>query len=102
MGGFLKKTYHISYCEYIGENSDKFDSSRKLFMTWLDRIPLTWLAAVAVWMALAPFTPEPHLLEKLRMLLQGTLTRPLDIFDLLLHASPLILLGLRLWRRRKA
>ncbi len=71
-------------------------------MTWLDRIPLTWLVAVAVWMALAPFTPEPHLLEKLRMLLQGTLTRPLDIFDLLLHASPLILLGLRLRRRRKA
>jgi len=101
MGEFLEKTYHISNYEYIDENTDKFDSSRKLTMTWLDRIPLTWLVAVAVWMTLAPFTPEPHLLEKLRMLSQGTLTRPLDIFDLLLHASPLILLGVRLWRRRR-
>ncbi len=71
-------------------------------MTWLDRIPLKWLIAVAVWMALAPFTPEPHLVEKLRMLTQGTLTRPLDVFDLLLHAAPLLLLALRLWRRRRA
>jgi len=70
-------------------------------MTWLDRIPLTWLLAVALWMALAPFTPEPHLLEKLRMLSQGTLTSPLDIFDLLFHFLPLVLLGLRLWRRRR-
>lgn len=70
-------------------------------MIWLDRIPLTWLVAVALWMAVAPFTPEPHLLEKLRMLWLGTLARPLDIFDLLLHASPLVLLALRLWRRAR-
>lgn len=70
-------------------------------MTWLDRIPLKWLVAVALWMALAPFTPEPHLLEKLRMLSNDTLSRLLDMFDLLFHAFPLILLGLRLWRRRR-
>lgn len=70
-------------------------------MIWLDRIPLTWLVAVALWMAVAPFTPEPHLLEKLRMLWLGTLARPLDIFDLLLHVSPLVLLALRLWRRAR-
>jgi hypothetical protein len=71
-------------------------------MTWLDRIPLPLLIALAAWMALAPFTPEPHLVEKLRMLLLGTLTRPLDVFDLLLHAVPLVLLALRLWRRSRA
>jgi hypothetical protein len=71
-------------------------------MTWLDRIPLPLLIALAIWMALAPFTPEPHLLEKLRMLSQGTLTSPLDIFDLMFHSLPLILLGLRLWRRSRA
>ena len=70
-------------------------------MTWLDRIPLPLLIALAIWMALAPFTPEPHLLEKLRMLSQGTLTSPLDIFDLLFHLLPLVLLGLRLWRRSR-
>ena len=71
-------------------------------MRWLDSIPLPLLIALAVWMGVAPITPEPHLIEKLRMLGNGTLTRPLDIFDLCLHAAPLILLALRLWRRRKS
>lgn len=68
-------------------------------MKWLDRIPLVWLVVLALWMAVAPITPEPHLIEKLRMLGQGTLSRPLDIFDLFIHAMPLVLLAQRLWRR---
>ena len=68
-------------------------------MRWFDRFPLLWLLLLAAWMAIAPITPEPHLIEKLRMLGQGTLTRALDIFDLALHATPLLLLGVRLWRR---
>ncbi len=71
-------------------------------MRWLDSIPLLLLIALAVWMGVAPITPEPHLIEKLRMLGNGTLTRPLDIFDLCLHAAPLMLLALRLWRMRKS
>jgi len=67
-------------------------------MGLLDRFPLGWLIAIALWLAVAPIVPEPHLIEKLRMLSQGTLTRPLDIFDLLLHSVPLLLLGIRLWR----
>ena len=67
-------------------------------MRWLDRFPLPLLVVVAAWLAVAPVVPEPHLIEKLRMLSQGTLTRPLDIFDLLLHSAPLVLLGIRLWR----
>jgi len=69
-------------------------------MNWLDRVPLTPLAVVAVLMALAPFVPEPHLWEKLKMLSRGELTRPLDIFDLLLHATPLVVLALKLLRQR--
>ena len=69
-------------------------------MALIDRIPLVWLVAIALWLAVAPVVPEPHLVEKLRMLSQGTLTRPLDIFDLLFHTVPLVLLGIRLWRRR--
>lgn len=71
-------------------------------MRWLDRIPLYLLILVAAWMAVAPITPEPHLVEKVRMLLQGTLTRPIDIFDLLYHVAPMVLLALRVWRRMKA
>lgn len=74
-------------------------------MGWLDRFPLLWLVVLALYLAVAPIVPEPHLVEKLRMLSQGTLVKPLDIFDLLLHSAPLLLLALRLWRdwqRRRA
>ena len=67
-------------------------------MGWLDRFPLKLLVALALWLAVAPIVPEPHLIEKLRMLSQGTLSKPIDIFDLLLHTTPLVLLALRLWR----
>jgi hypothetical protein len=63
---------------------------------WLDRIPLSLLLPLAIVLALAPFTPEPHLLEKLRMLFNGTLVRPIDIFDLFLHGAPLLLVLLKL------
>lgn len=67
-------------------------------MGWLDRFPLGLLVVVAAWLAVAPVVPEPHLIEKWRLLLQGALSRPIDIFDLLLHTVPLVLLGIRLWR----
>lgn len=71
-------------------------------MRWLDRFPLGLLVAVALWLAVAPIVPEPHLIEKLRWLGQGKLTRPLDIFDLALHSVPLLLLAVRLWRKYRA
>lgn len=67
-------------------------------MNWLDKIPLPTLIVVSLLLGLAPFIPEPHLWEKLRMLADGTLARPIDIFDLLMHGSPLILLALQLGR----
>ena len=42
--------------------------------------------------------PEPHLWEKLKMLAEGTLSRPIDIFDLLMHALPWVLLVAKLGR----
>ncbi len=65
----------------------------------LDRLPWIWLLPVAAWLAVAPITPEPHLLEKLRLLAQGALVMPIDIFDLALHAVPLWLVALKLWRQ---
>ncbi|MCB9730896.1 MAG: RND transporter [Deltaproteobacteria bacterium] len=63
-------------------------------MAWLDSLPLNLLIVAALLLGLAPFVPEPHLFEKVRMLAQGTLTRPIDIFDLLFHASlPLLLVA---------
>jgi hypothetical protein len=40
----------------------------------------------------------PHVVEKILMLKNGTLHRPIDIFDLIFHLTPLILLILKLWR----
>jgi len=68
-------------------------------MEWLDRIPTSLLVITALFMALAPFVPEPHLVEKLRMLAGGTLRKPIDIFDLVFHLAPLILLILKLVRQ---
>lgn len=57
-----------------------------------------YLIPMALLIGLAPFYPIPHLAEKLKMLVGGTLTRPLDIFDLFWHAWPLALLGVRVGR----
>jgi hypothetical protein len=57
--------------------------------------PYAILIPVAVLLGLAPFRPEPHLVEKTGMLLDGTLRRPIDIFDLVLHGSPVALLIVR-------
>lgn len=67
-------------------------------MSWLDSIPVTMLVLLSLTLGLAPFAPEPHLLEKIRMLMQGTLTRPVDIFDFLMHLAPWVLLALKLVR----
>lgn len=67
-------------------------------MSWLDRIPLAILVALALLLGLAPFVPEPHLWEKLKMLAAGSLARPIDVFDLVYHAAPALLLALKLGR----
>ena len=46
---------------------------------------------LALGLGLAPFTP-PHLYEKLVMLSQGDVLKPIDWFDLVMHGSPWLLL----------
>ncbi len=67
-------------------------------LKYIDRIPLLPLAIAATVVALAPFTPEPHLLEKSRLLIHGELIKPIDIFDLFWHSFLLLLLVIRLMR----
>jgi len=68
-------------------------------MTWLDNFDWAMLLIAGVLLAIAPIQPEPHLVEKARMLYQGTLTKPLDIFDLLMHSSPLVLIAIKAFRQ---
>lgn len=67
----------------------------------LDRFPLGIFAVLALTLGLAPFVPEPHVWEKLKMLAAGALVRPIDIGDLLWHAFPWVLLALKLVRVRR-
>ena len=67
-------------------------------MSLLDRIPMLPLVVIAIFLAVAPISPQPHLVEKLLMLFAGNLIRPIDIFDLFLHSAGLILLFIKLIR----
>jgi len=67
-------------------------------MAILDKIPYTILIVIAIFMLLAPFRPMPHVVEKLIMLKNGTLTKPIDIFDLFYHLLPTIVLLLKVYR----
>jgi len=61
-----------------------------------DRMNPPILIVACLTLGLAPFMPEPHLWEKLKMLTSAELTKPVDIFDLLLHGTPWILLIIKL------
>ena len=68
----------------------------------MDRQNIGWLfCPVALTLGLAPFVPEPHIWQKLNMLAAGELVKPLDIFDLLLHGTPWVLLSVKLVRMTK-
>ena len=67
-------------------------------MSLLDQIPLNILILASLTLGLAPFVPEPHIWEKLKMLVAGDLVKPVDIFDLLMHAAPIALLVAKLIR----
>ncbi len=68
---------------------------------FLDKIPYSYLIFFAVLMLLAPFRPMPHVVEKLIMLKKGTLTRPIDIFDIFYHLIRVILLIIKIARDHK-
>ncbi|NBT32183.1 MAG: RND transporter [Rhodobacteraceae bacterium] len=64
-------------------------------MAILDQLPWQILILASLTLGLAPFFPEPHIWEKLKMLFAGDLVRPIDIFDFLMHGAPFILLALK-------
>lgn len=70
-------------------------------MQFIDRLPLWLLVTLTLFMLGAPFVPEPHLIEKMRMLSEGTLRRPIDIFDVFWHLLPVALLAIKLARMQR-
>ena len=70
----------------------------KGILRWFDSLPLGAILIPALFLGLAPFVPEPHLVEKIRVLANGDLSRPVDIFDLTMHGALPLLLVLKLVR----
>ena len=62
---------------------------------WIDSLPWPSLLLGGIFIALLPFKPEPHLWEKLQMLMALELSKPIDIFDLFMHGSGLILIVIK-------
>ena len=63
--------------------------------TWLADMPWGIAILLCLTLGLAPFNP-PHLFEKLQMIwTDWRLMKPIDYFDLLMHASPWVLLALK-------
>ena len=65
-------------------------------LKFIDALPLPHFIVLSLFLGLAPFFPEPHLVEKIQMLMNGNLGKPLDMFDLLLHGTPWVLLVVKL------
>ena len=63
-----------------------------------DKISIWMLLVLALMLGIAPMGSQPHLVEKLGMLINGELVKPIDIFDLLLHGIFSILVVVKLVR----
>jgi len=60
----------------------------------LEKLPWSAVIFLCLTLGLAPYSP-PHLFEKLALLVQGRLVRPIDWFDLFLHSAPWLILMLK-------
>jgi hypothetical protein len=58
-------------------------------------LPFSVLIILCLTLGLAPFSPEPHIWEKIKLLAAGELTVPIDIFDLCMHSLPFVLLFIK-------
>lgn len=68
------------------------------FFKLIDWMPFSLLLPLALILLLAPFKPMPHVWEKLLLLKDGILIRPLDVFDLVFHLLPTILVAIKIIR----
>lgn len=70
-------------------------------MKLLDKIPFRTAIIMSIFLGLAPFVPEPHIWQKLKMLVAGDLVKPLDIFDMFFHLAPSMILVAKIIRHKQ-
>jgi len=68
---------------------------------FIKSLPYLILIIMSIFMALAPFSPEPHLVQKFDMLMAGTLSKPMDMFDVLWHTLPVCLMLIKFILEKK-
>lgn len=61
-----------------------------------NRVVMAALASATL--GLAPFYPHAHIWKQLVNLARGTLTAPMDVFDLLMHGAPWVALIVALFQ----
>ena len=61
----------------------------------LARFTYKQLTLFGVFMLFMPLVPEPHLVQKLSMFLDGSLSQGKDIFDVFWHTLPFWIMGLK-------
>lgn len=69
-------------------------------MKLLDKIPFRTVIIMTIFLGLLPIVPEPHIWQKLKMLAAGDLVEAMDIFDMLFHAAPGLVLLAKIYRRK--
>ena len=67
--------------------------------TLVSKINWPILIVTCATIGLAPLFPEPHVWEKLKMLFSGKLNQGIDIFDLVMHGLPWVILVAKLTRQ---
>ncbi|HNP19772.1 MAG TPA: hypothetical protein PKL31_15140 [Fulvivirga sp.] len=61
---------------------------------------ILWAVILCATLGLAPFSPEPHIVGKLRWLFGGADGMGfMDYFDLLLHSTPWVILLIMIYRK---
>lgn len=63
----------------------------------LDQLPLWPIVILAIIFALMPFG-EPHLVSKMIMLRDGVPLIPIDWFDIVVHAGPVVIAAMKIRR----
>ena len=81
-------------------------SHSKSLSIWLAHklalIPFPILIVMSAFMLVAPMAPEPHLVQKLNWLVSGQPFKAIDVFDVMWHILPSIVLLLKVALMRKA
>jgi len=69
---------------------------------WIAGLPYGLLVVMALFMAIAPIQPEPHLVQKFQWLMNGSPFKLIDVFDVVWHLLPTILIALKVWLSKKS